>query len=112
MNKQKIMELLSEAIDKKANFTIYFGQFHKDDYTPVTGEEAFDLAHRFMDALHAPGIKQETGTVAKRYVVEHECFNVGMSYIPSESEELETKRQQIEHLKRELAKLENEGVAL
>jgi hypothetical protein len=63
MNKEKLLQLLSDLIDRGASISVYVPQFDKTDQWPwhkVTKEEALQMAERAQDAIDAP-VEEEKG---------------------------------------------------
>ncbi|WP_258831488.1 hypothetical protein [Peribacillus frigoritolerans] len=83
--KAKLMELFSEALDKKAHVDIHFTQYETDDFKPVFKNDVKDKAKELAEMLSV--------NVEERV---KDSFNVGtdrirlcFSYIPPENEYLE-----------------------
>lgn len=52
MNKELLMQFLSEAIDNGAGISIFMGQYNPSkDFTPVEKDEALRFAAMFKDAV-------------------------------------------------------------
>lgn len=107
MNKEKLLELISVAVDKKASISIHFSQYHKDgDRNPVTGKEAHEMIHHFAEALSITDISHNTGQIhADDYSINTSDYFIACSYVPSEEEKEDGRRKRIEKLEKELAEL-------
>ncbi|WP_163183312.1 hypothetical protein [Neobacillus sedimentimangrovi] len=89
MNKEKLLQLLSLAIDQGADIYIHFMQYHNDgNNTPVSKEEAYEVAVQFMDALNTSNVKHyENQKYADSFRVKTDDVTVWCSYVPGESNE-------------------------
>ncbi|WP_226085677.1 hypothetical protein [Mesobacillus sp. S13] len=58
MDKERLMQFLSDAIDSGALLSIHMSQFEGEDFRPVSQEEAEDRAKRFASIVGQP-IEQE-----------------------------------------------------
>ncbi|MDQ0414192.1 hypothetical protein [Mesobacillus stamsii] len=54
MNKERLMQFLSDAIDSGAYLSIHMTQFEGDNYNPVFREEAENRAKRFASIISQP----------------------------------------------------------
>lgn len=110
MDKEKLMQLLSEAIDKDASIRIHFSQYHSDEEsTPVTKVEAQELIGLFAEALGTINIEHKVGDPhADSFVIKEGDYRVCCSYIPSPEEKMDGKHKRIAQLEKELAELKKE----
>jgi hypothetical protein len=110
MNKEKLVQLLSEALGKNMSINLHFSQYQyvgKESF-PVRKEEAQDLVSRFADALGTSNIKNNVGQPnADDFVIDHGKFRVACCYVPTAEEKISGKRKRIEELEKELAELKN-----
>jgi hypothetical protein len=90
VNKDKLVQLLSEALDKNCSINIHFSQFHNDGkFTPVTEQEAKETIMKFAEALGTSVIiKNDKQEYADHYLVEDRKFRICCSYIPETNEEV------------------------
>jgi hypothetical protein len=110
MNKEKLLRLISDAIDKKASIRIHFSQYHKDQINvPVTNGEANEMIHLFAEALEISEIEHKVGEIhADSYLIDNDNFRIVCSYIPNLEGKEANKRKKIAELEKELAKLKSE----
>lgn len=89
MNKEKLLELFSLAIDQGASINIHFLQYHNDgNFTPVSKKEAYELINQFMNALNTSNVKRyENEEIANSFVVKTDDVRVCCSYVPDVSKE-------------------------
>ena len=109
MNKEKMVHLLSEALEKNVSISLHFSQFQGEKRQPVTRQEAEELVTRYAEALEITDIQNETGRpYADGFTIDDKGFRVTHSYIPGTEEKIAGKRKRIEELKKELALLKED----
>jgi hypothetical protein len=90
MNKEKLMQLLSEAIDKGSYVSIHMSQFDQSEgkFAPVNQETANDYINRFQEAF---GIDKEvthdTNGHSHSYSFSTGEYYVACSYVPNKQTE-------------------------
>lgn len=81
MQKEKLMQLFSKALDKGASISIHFGQF--DNHAPVFGSEALQLAIVASEAIGAEITESDHPEgVCKSFVVKKGDFRFDFSHSP------------------------------
>jgi hypothetical protein len=109
VNKEKLIQLFSEALDKNVSISLHYSQYQGEDLHPVTNKEAYELVTRYAEALGNYNIHQSVRErIADDYKIDTGSFRVCCSYIPSDEEKINRKSMRIEELKKELAELEND----
>jgi hypothetical protein len=111
MNKEKLVQLFSEALEKNVAINLHFSQFQQqgdEKYHPVSKEDAQKLATRFAEAIGTSDIQHNVcQPSADDFLIDYRNFRVSCCYVPTEEEEISGKRKRIEELEKELAKLKN-----
>jgi hypothetical protein len=111
MNKEKLMQLLEEGIEKTVSINLHFTQFQ--DGKAVRKEEAQQLINQFSEALGSDSIEHTVNHPhAESISLFAGKFRITCSYIPTDDEKAEAKRKRIEQLKTELSELEKEQESL
>jgi hypothetical protein len=109
MDKQKLTQLFSEALEKKCTFSLHFSQYQNipdSERRSVTKDEAFELVSRFAEAIGITNIRNnEYQPHADDYTIDNMKFRVVCTYIPNKEEKSNAKQRKIEALEKELAEL-------
>lgn len=83
MNKEKLMQLVSEALDKGATLNLFIPQYRKtEDWSPVSKEEAFKIATDFAEAIGT----NNTAHNPNDYTISTDGFYIACPYIPAAKE--------------------------
>ncbi|MCM3665545.1 hypothetical protein M3204_14095 [Mesobacillus subterraneus] len=69
MNKERLMQFLSDAIDSGAYLHIHMTQFEGENYRPVSREEAEERAKRFASIIGEPIEESNYGDPAETFSV-------------------------------------------
>ncbi|AOH54448.1 hypothetical protein ABE28_008795 [Peribacillus muralis] len=81
--KAKLMEMVSEALDKQAYVSIHFTQFEKaNDFKPVFKEDVEEKAKKIADMLSV----SVGESVSNSFMIDagYDCVNLCFSYLPEE----------------------------
>lgn len=92
MNKEAVLQLISEAIDKGAYISVHVGQFiEKEEGTwgKRNKEEALDFVTRFQEAIGGGEIETSSGTAADCVFVDNVQFRGAHSYFPYMEEDIQ-----------------------
>ncbi|MGE7880336.1 hypothetical protein [Peribacillus muralis] len=81
--KAKLMEMVSEALDKQAHVSIHFSQFETEKFTPVYKEDVEGKAKEIAGML-STDIKARETDVANSFTVDTNQFHFCFSYLPEE----------------------------
>lgn len=76
MNKEKMMELLSKAIDEGADITVHFSQFKGSDYKPVTRKEAEILLELVKEAIPGCVVEEKSHSACRDFVAKDKVNGV------------------------------------
>ncbi|KOP81971.1 hypothetical protein AMS60_05415 [Bacillus sp. FJAT-21945] len=83
MQKEKLMQFLSEAIDNGAEISIFLGQFNRNkDFTPVTRKDAFRLAGLVQEAIGGEIKEIVHKEVCDRFDIETDNFKIAIAHSP------------------------------
>jgi Zn ribbon nucleic-acid-binding protein len=89
MDKEKVLRLISEAIDKGASIGVYVGQYDKgNEWVNHNEEEAQNYIVEFSKAIGGGEVKHEPSEIADSFVVSHNNFYVSFSYLPLMEEDV------------------------
>jgi hypothetical protein len=89
MNKDKLMQFLSEAIDNGAELHVYMGQYNSTkDYAPVGKYEALRFAAMFKDAVGGEITENTHEKVCETFNVDVDKFRSCFSHSPVEKVEV------------------------
>lgn len=91
MNKKKLMELISNAIDQGAYLSIHMGQYDQSTggYEPRNQNIANYYINEFKKAIGTDNeIEHEINDAANNYSVNDKDIYVSCSYIPTEEKEV------------------------
>lgn len=89
MNKEKLMQMISDAIDNGADITVHVPQFKKTQkWEPVTKEEVEHKAIEMSQLLNRE-IEQRNSEHAHAFTVDNGQYRFVYSYIPFMEEDVQ-----------------------
>ena len=89
MNKEKVLQIISDAIDRGASVYFHLTQFDKSNgrYENRTKEQAEELISRLEDALGGGEVKLHRHEAADSLWLEHKKIRGTFSFVPDKLED-------------------------
>ncbi|MGE7650537.1 hypothetical protein ACQKM1_22580 [Peribacillus frigoritolerans] len=83
--KAKLMELFSEALDKKAHINIHFSHYETDEFIPVFKKDIEDKVKDLAETLSA-SVEE---LIKDSFHIKSDCIRLCFTYVPTENEYME-----------------------
>lgn len=84
--KTKLMDLVSEALDKEAYVSIHFSQYETKDFKPVLKEDVEDKAKEIADLMSVNLKNMNTKeSIVPSFNINAENINLCFSYLPTKT---------------------------